>query len=61
MPGKKGNTYVQITLTPFHVRKLKMICARTGLSKSGLLQRLVENYELIGENNQKIQADSEKK
>lgn len=46
MATKKGNSYIQVTLPPFHTTKLKLICAKTGLTKSGVLQRLIENYKL---------------
>lgn len=60
MAMKKGNSYIQVTLTPFHVRKLKMICARTGLTKSGVIQRLVEKYELGGISDQELQKEQQK-
>jgi hypothetical protein len=46
MATKKGNSYIQITLPEFHSRKLQLICAKTGLTKSGVLQRLIENYKM---------------
>lgn len=51
---KDGNKQVQITLTPFHVTKLNMMCRRTGLSKSQVIQRFIEDKELPGINSEKI-------
>lgn len=48
MAKKSANSYLQVTLTPFHVQKLDLISSRTGLSKSGVIQRLVEQFELKG-------------
>ena len=49
MAVKKGNKYIQITLTPYHDKKLHTMCKLTGLSKSAVIQRLIERYDLIGE------------
>jgi len=57
---KKGNTYIQITLTPFHMKKLEMIGKRTGLKKSGVLQRMIENYTLLGGPTKPIDGEIEK-
>lgn len=47
MATKKENINVQITLPPFHKRKLDIICSRLGLSRSGIVQRLLESYTII--------------
>jgi len=47
MAIKKGNRTVPITLLPYHQRKLKIICNRTNLSKSGVMQRLLEQYDVF--------------
>jgi len=55
MATKKENKTIPITLTPFHFKKLNMMCERTGLSKTGILQRLIETYDLfkVGDENEK--------
>lgn len=47
MAVKKENTIVPCTLTPYHCEKLNAICQRTGLTKSGVIQRLLEQYNLF--------------
>jgi hypothetical protein len=47
MPPRKGNEIVPITLPPFHREKLAAICKFTGLTKSGVIQRMLENYRLF--------------
>lgn len=61
MGKRKDNSYIQITVTPFHVTKLNLICKRTGLTKSGVFQRLIENYNLMGVSDENIQDIIEKK
>jgi len=39
---------IQITLTDYHKRKLNLIEKHTGLTKSGIIQRLIENYKIPG-------------
>ena len=46
MAVKKGNKVVQVNLTDFHIRKLALLESRTGLSKSGIVQRLIEDHKL---------------
>lgn len=48
MAIKKDNKIVQITLTPFHQKKLALICNKTGLNNSAVLQRLIEGHDLFG-------------
>jgi len=45
---KKGNKMLQITLTPFHLRKLAMIRSKSGLNNSAVIQRLIEGHDLFG-------------
>ena len=48
MAIKKGNKTSQITFTSYHLRKLKLMEERTGLKKSDIIQRLIEQYDLLG-------------
>lgn len=48
MALKKGNKMLQITLTPFHLRKLAMIRNKSGLNNSAVIQRLIEGHDLFG-------------
>ena len=48
MAVKKNNKQVLVTLTRYHMRKLDMLQKRTGLSRSGIVQRLIEQQELFG-------------
>jgi hypothetical protein len=43
----RTNKIVNISLTPFHVRKLALMQERTGLAISGIIQRLIENHDLF--------------
>ena len=43
MTIRKGNKMLQVILTPYHTKKLAIIVNRTGLSKTGVVQRLIEN------------------
>jgi hypothetical protein len=54
MATKKENKTVPVTLTPFHTRKLNLICDRTGLSKTAVIQRLIENFDLFADEEKKI-------
>lgn len=47
MAIKKENTIVPVTLAPFHMTKLTAICNRTWLTKSGVVQRMIEQYNLF--------------
>ncbi len=47
MPVKKGNKTIQITLTPWHDKKLSLLERRTGLSKTGVVQRLIEGQPIM--------------
>lgn len=47
MTVKKENRVTPITLPPYHAEKLNAICQRTGLTKSGVIQRLLEQYNLF--------------
>ena len=47
MARKKENKIVPITLSPYHVRKLRILCDRTGLSKTGVIQRLIEHHDVF--------------
>lgn len=47
MAVKKDNKVTPITLMPYHCDKLNAICKRTGLTKSGVIQRLLEQYNLF--------------
>ena len=49
MAVAEGNKIVQITLPKYHRKKLETICSRTGLNKSGVIQRLIEQYDLLNE------------
>lgn len=46
MALKKENKVVPITLTPYHQKLLDLMCSRTGLSKTGVVQRLIEMHKL---------------
>jgi len=46
---KKGNKVVPVTLTPYHLRKLRVIKERTGLNNTGVFQRLLEGHNVFGE------------
>lgn len=48
MAIKKENTTVTITLTPFHIKKLKIIKSITGLKNSEVIQRMIEQHNLFG-------------
>ena len=43
MSIKPGNKIAQIVLTKYHQKKLAILVDRTGLSKTGVIQRLLEN------------------
>lgn len=47
MAIKKGNKILQITLPPFHQKKLAMICNKTGLNNSAVVQRWIEGHDLF--------------
>ena len=49
MAVKKGNKTIPITLPKYHQKKLKVICERTGISKSGVVQRLIEQHQIFVE------------
>jgi hypothetical protein len=44
---KRTNKVVPISLPDFHIRKLELIKNRTGLSATGIFQRMLENYTLF--------------
>lgn len=44
---KRTNKVVPISLPEFHLRKLELIKERTGLSATGIFQRMLENYTLF--------------
>jgi hypothetical protein len=44
---KRTNKVVPVSLPQFHIRKLDLIRERTGLSYTGVIQRLIENYSLF--------------
>lgn len=47
MSVKNSNKIVPVTLPKFHYQKLAAICQRTGLSKSGVIHRMIEEYKLF--------------
>ena len=47
MSVAKNNKTIPVTLTKYHSTKLEAICKRTGLSKTGVIQRLIERHELF--------------
>jgi len=49
MALKKGNKVQPVTLLPYHQKKLKILMGRTNLSASGVIQRLLENHDVFGE------------
>jgi hypothetical protein len=56
MVVKSENKIINVTLTPWHIRKLAMIKERTGLSTTGVVQRFIERHEmfqLFGEKKEK--------
>lgn len=59
MALKKGNKILQITLPPFHQRKLALICDKTGLNNSAVIQRWIEGHDLFSE--LLIQEEKQKK
>ena len=49
MTVRSENKIVPITLPKFHQGKLSTACKRLGLTKSALIQRLIEDYKMFGE------------
>jgi len=49
MTLKEGNKILQVTLPPFHQRKLAIIQDRTSLSRSNIIQRLIENFKIFAD------------
>jgi len=47
MAIKKGNKIVPVTLTEFHLRKLRLIQERTGLSATQVIQRMIEGHDVF--------------
>lgn len=47
MAVKQGNKVVQITLTPFHQKKLALISEKTNLSYTAIIQRWIEGHNLF--------------
>lgn len=47
MAIRKGNKICQVVLTPFHQKKLELMCSRSGLPRTQVIQRLIENFELF--------------
>jgi len=47
MAVKKGNKTIPVTLPEYHRKKLELICERTGISKSGVIQRLIEQHQIF--------------
>lgn len=47
MAIKEGNKIISVTLTPIHEKKLRVLCSRSGLSKTQVIQRLLEQYKLM--------------
>jgi hypothetical protein len=47
MARKSTNTTLQITVTEFHIKKLGVICNQTGLTKSAIIQRFIEQYNMF--------------
>lgn len=45
MAPAKSNKSVTIVLTEFHTKKLQAICQRTGLTKTAVIQRLIEEFD----------------
>jgi hypothetical protein len=43
---EKGNKSVVVVLTPYHQKKLALMCDRTGLSKTQVVQRLIEDNKI---------------
>lgn len=56
MAIKDGNKIVPVTLTPFQIKKLEIMCQRSGLSKTGVIQRLIEGTNVF-----ELSRDTEKK
>ena len=48
MTIKKGSKVVPITLSKYHISKIEVMCKRMGLSKSAIIQRLIEKQEVFG-------------
>jgi len=44
---KKSNKVLAITLPEFHSRKLSLMCKRSGLSKTNIILRLIEQFQLF--------------
>ena len=47
MSIRKGNVIVAINLPKFHREKLSYICSMLGVSKSELVKRLIEQYDIF--------------
>lgn len=47
MAIKSKNKIVPITCTPYHLKKLEILCNRSGLSKTEVVQRLIEQAPLM--------------
>jgi hypothetical protein len=43
----RKNKIVPVSLPDIHVRKLNIIRDRTGLSYTGIIQRLIENHDIF--------------
>lgn len=56
MAVKKGNKIVPITLTPFHLAKLAVICERMNLSNTAIVRRWIEQYDLFDAEQKKLEA-----
>ena len=47
MSIKKGNKLLSVVLTPYHHQKLQILCNRSGLSKTQVVQRLIEDAKVF--------------
>jgi hypothetical protein len=47
MARERKNKIVPVSLPSMHIRKLNIIKERTGLSYTGIIQRLIENHDIF--------------
>lgn len=57
MATKKENKTIPITLTPFHQGKLKILCERTGLSKTQIVQRYIESVKIFKDEEEQLDKE----
>jgi len=61
MAIRKGNVIVAVNLPPYHKEKLDMICGILGVSKSELVKRLIEQYDIFNGFGKEVSEDGKAK